>query len=191
MTQTTQPTIVNGVDCAALGATIEAIENKPELARFQFRAENEWMTGGHNRSTIQGFHGAGEEHACRTQPFVFDAGEPPVLLGRDEGANPVEFLLHSLAACMTTSMAYHAAARGIEVGAIESKVEGDLDLRGFLGMTGEVRKGYQQIRIAFQVKSDAEAEQLKQCATMSPVWESLTRGVPVMVEVCVAPRKEK
>lgn len=179
-------TMINGVDCAALGATIEAIENNPEVAQFRFGARNQWMGGGHNRSSIQEFYGACEMDSKRAQPFVLDAGEPPVLLGADEGANPVEYLLHALVSCMTTSMVYHAAARGIEVRSVESRVEGDLDLRGFLGMSQEVRKGYRQIRIVFDVKSEGSADVLRQCAFMSPVLDCVGRGVPVEAEVRVA-----
>jgi uncharacterized OsmC-like protein len=177
--------MTNGVDTGALVQTVEAIQANPEIAKFQFRARNQWMGGGHNRSTIQEFYGACQEDATRTKPFVMDADEPPVLLSQDCGANPVEYLLHALAACMTTSMVYHAAARGLEIEAMQSKLEGDLDLRGFLGLSPDVRKGYQRIRVCFQVKTQATAEQLRACAMFSPVYDVVSRSVPVDVDIQV------
>ena len=128
----------------ALG-TIRAIAQAPTLATFTFRAQNQWMGGGHNRSTIQGFYGAGQEDTSRKSTFVMDNDEPDVLLGTDQGANPVEYVLHALAGCLTTSLVYHAAAKGIRIDAVESRLEGDLDLRGFLGMSDEVRNGYDNV----------------------------------------------
>lgn len=183
--QTKEMTMMNGVDVAALGETIQAIETNKELAKFEFRAKNQWMGGGHNQTCVQDFYGACQEDTQRTQPFVMDADEPPVLLGQDTGANPVEYLLTALASCMTTSMAYHAAARGIEIKGLESKLEGAIDLRGFLGMTKDVRKGYQKIRVCFKVKSHADAQMLKACAMFSPVLDVVSNGTPVEIDVQV------
>ncbi|HSE58854.1 MAG TPA: OsmC family protein [Nitrospiraceae bacterium] len=183
---TSQGTIshaVNGVDVGRLGETVEAVRQQPSLAAFQFRAANRWIGGGHNRSTIQGFYGAGEEDRTRATAFVLDADEPPVLLGKDQGANPVEFVLHALAACLTTSVVYHAAARAIRIDSVESRLEGDLDLRGFLGASDQVRRGYQQIRVQFQVASDAVADELQQLTTYSPVFDILSNPVPVSVSI--------
>ena len=145
------------------------------------------MTGGHNCSTIQDFYGAGGEDTTRTAPFMLDADEPPVLLGGDKGANPVEDVLHALAACMTTSMVYHAAARGIEIQSVKCNPEGDLDLRGFLGLDPSVRKGYQGIRVRFDVQSNATAEQLAELAQFSPVRDIISNPVPVALEIRTTP----
>jgi uncharacterized OsmC-like protein len=177
--------IVNGVNVTQLGETIDAIQGDPEIAQFEFRAQNQWLGGGHNRSEIKSFYGACEEDSIRTEPFVLDADEPPVLLGQDQGANPVEYILHALAACITTSTVYHAAAQGIEIEAIESSLEGDLDLQGFLGLKEDVRKGYQQIRINLKVKTNASAEQLRELSKMSPVLDIVTNPVPVQVHFTV------
>ena len=126
MSQVTMSGVVNGVDVEKLGGTMHAVQQDPSLAAFQFRATNQWINGGHNRSTVQSFYGAGQEDRIRTKPFVLEADEPPVLLGDDHGANPVEYVLHALAACLTTSLVYHAAARGIRIESVESKLEGDL-----------------------------------------------------------------
>jgi uncharacterized OsmC-like protein len=175
--------VVNGVNVENLGKSIEAFKEQPALAKFKFRATNKWMTGGHNRSRIKEFYGAGQEDTQRTQTFVLDADEPAILHSGDRGANPVEFVLHALAACLTTSMVYHAAARGIRIEELESKLEGDIDLRGFTGVDPNVRKGYQNIRVTMRCKSDATAEQLEELSQFSPVWDTLRNPVPVTVRV--------
>lgn len=187
MSEATMSGVINGVDVDRMGATIQAVQKNPSLATFQFRAKNQWITGGHNRSTIQSFYGTGQEDTIRTAPFVLDADEPPVLLGQDEGANPVEFVLHALAACLTTSLVYHAAARGIRIESVESKLEGDLDLQGFLGLSDEVRRGYKEIRVNFTIKSDASAEQLKELTKFSPVHDIVSNPVPVSISIVTQP----
>ena len=148
------------------------------------------MGGGHNRSTIQGFYGAGQEDTSRKSTFVMDNDEPDVLLGTDQGANPVEYVLHALAGCLTTSLVYHAAAKGIRIDAVESRLEGDLDLRGFLGMSDEVRNGYDNVRVTFRIKADASEEQLQELCKLaqkrSPVFDIVTNAVPVTVQQTVS-----
>lgn len=175
--------VVNGVDVAGLGETVRALQDAPALGEFQFRASNTWQGGGRNRSTIKGFYGAGKEDDTRETAFVFDADEPPVLHGEDTGANPVEYLLHALAGCMTTTMVYHSASRGIEIEALESSLEGDIDVRGFMGIANDVPKGYREIRAKFRARTKAEPEALKALAEMSPVYNSVAGAVPVRVEV--------
>jgi uncharacterized OsmC-like protein len=174
---------VNGVAVEDLSKTVDAIKATPAIAKFKFRIRNQWMDGGRNSSTADGFYGAGQEQS-RSKPFVLEADEPTVLLGKDTAANPVEHLLHALASCLTTSMVYHAAARGIQIEEVESSLEGDLDLRGFLDLEN-VRNGYQGIRVNFKIKADvpdAKLQELGQLgAKRSPVFDSLTRGVPVSV----------
>lgn len=183
MSQATLSGVVNGVDVERMGTTVQAVQQNSSLASYQFRTANRWIDGGHNRSTIQSFYGAGQEDSIRTKPFVLDADEPPALLGKDQGANPVEYVLHALAACLTTSLVYHAAARGIKVESVESKLEGDLDLRGFLGISDQVRKGYQSVRVNFTIKSDASAEQLGELTKFSPVYDILSNPVPVSIHI--------
>ena len=178
------PKLVNGVDVDSLFSTVDAIKATPAIAKFRFRLSNQWEGASQNCSTVAGYYGAGQEQA-RSKPFVLNADEPPVLLGKDGAANPVEYLLHGLAACLTTSMVYHAAARGIEIDEVESTFEGDIDLRGFLDLDETVRKGYQGIRVNFKVKADVPDSQLQEIIELgtghSPVFDSLTRGVPVSV----------
>lgn len=177
---------LNGVDVPTLFATINAVAEQPELAKFQFRASNEWIKGTHSRSRIEGYSGAGGEHA-QTGDFVYDGDHPPVLCGAGNAPTPVEFLLHALAACITAGIGNVAAARGITLESVEAHVEGDIDLRGLLGISDQVRNGYQGIRLAFKVKGDADAETLRkvvaQSTARSAVYDVLTNGVPVSIEV--------
>ncbi|HEY5627611.1 MAG TPA: OsmC family protein [Nitrospira sp.] len=183
MSQATINGVINGVNVDRLGETVAAIQKTPALATSQFRATNRWINGGHNRSSIKGFYAAGQEDITRTKPFVLDADEPPVLVGQDQAANPVEYVLHALAACLTTAMVYHAAVRGIRVESVESALEGDLDVQGVLGLSDKVRPGYKEIRVQFTVKSDASAEQLKELTKFSPVHDIVTNRVPVTISV--------
>lgn len=178
-----ETTIINGIEIDTLKATIGAIQNEPDLGACHFRATNKWLSGNHNRSTVTGFYGAKQEIAHK-QAFKMDADEPPILAGNDEGANPVEHLLHALASCLTTSMVAHAAVRGIEIDELESEFEGDIDLRGFLGLADDVPKGYTAIRATFRVKADpADIETLRRLATFSPVFNTLSNGTDVDVKV--------
>jgi uncharacterized OsmC-like protein len=177
---------VNGLDTEAAAVTIAAIKADKSLAKFQFRAKNIWVSGGENRSTIRDFYGAGQEDTSRSVSFEFTNGEPPVLLGNNEGANPVEFLLHALAGCVTTTFVLHAMARGIHIHELSSELEGDLDLQGLLGLNDNVAPGYEQIRIRFKVKADcpdAEIDDLLSYTQQhSPVCNTVCRRVPVVVE---------
>jgi uncharacterized OsmC-like protein len=180
----------NGVNVTRLKNTIQAISETPSLGTFNFRAANKWIVGGHNRSTVKDFYGVGQEDTSRARPFIMDADEPDVLLGQDRGANPVEFVLHALAACLTTSVIYHAAARGIEIGAFETELDGDLDIQGMLGISGSIRKGYQQLRVRFKVQSDADATTLRELCQYSPVFDIVSNPVPVAIEMTVTPMSQ-
>jgi uncharacterized OsmC-like protein len=176
----------NGLDTSLMTATIAALKGDPTLARFEFRARNRWISGGENRSTIKDFHGAGVEDTSRETAFEFTNGEPPVLLGRNEGANPVEFLLHALAGCVTTTTVLHAAARGIEIESLSTRLAGSLDLQGLLGLA-DVPAGYQGIRIEMDIKAaNATAAELDDLITFaqahSPVCNTVCRPVPVTIE---------
>jgi uncharacterized OsmC-like protein len=183
METTVMQKVVNGVNVENLMQSIEAFKQQPALGKFQFRATNKWITGAHNQSRIKGFYGAGQEDTQRTQTFVLDADEPAVLHGGDRGASAGEFVLHALAACVTTSMVYHAAARGIRIEELESRLEGDVDVRGFTGVDPNVRKGFQNIRVTVRCKSDATAEQLAELSKFSPIWDTIANPVPVTVRV--------
>jgi uncharacterized OsmC-like protein len=192
MTQTSQTNkienqsekIVNGVSVTKLFGTINAITENPAISKFNFRAKGKWINGGHNQTTINDFDGACQTHT-RSQPFVFDKDEPPVLLGTDQGANPVEYAIAALNGCLTTSLIYHAAAQGVKIDEVESSLSGDLDLQGFLGMSEKVRNGYEKIRVNFRVKSDAPREKIRELVDLaqkrSPVFDIVSN--PTTVEV--------
>ncbi len=174
---------VNGIHMETLMGTVDAIAQEPELGQCRFRARNAWLGGNRNRTTITGFYGARQEIAHQ-QTFELHADEPPILAGNDAGANPVEHLLNALAACVTTSMVAHAAVRGIHIEALESELEGDIDLRGFLGLDASVPKGFTAIRVKFRVRSDADnMECLQRLTGFSPVLNTITQGANVAIEV--------
>ena len=187
MTKTITPAAtLNGLDLAAMTATADALRKQPSLAQFEFRARNRWISGGENRSTIKDFFAAGAEDASRAESFEFTNGEPPVLLGNNEGANPVEFLLHALAGCVTTTTVLHAAARGIEIESLRTRLVGDIDLQGLLALA-DVPAGYRGIRIEMDIRSknatEAELDELLRFAQdHSPVCNTVCKPVPVVVE---------
>lgn len=178
-------TTINGVNVDQLFGTIEAIKSTPEIADFKFRVENKWINGGHNQSTVGNFFGATEVQT--REGFVVDNAEHQILLGEDESPNPVEYVLHALAGCLTTALVYHASARGYKITEVESTLEGDLDLHGFLGMDEKVRNGYKNIRVTMNVKGDIPEEAVKELVELaqarSPVYDIVTNPVPVSVQV--------
>jgi uncharacterized OsmC-like protein len=174
---------VNGVDLDTLMGTVNAIQADPELGISKFRASNTWMDGNHNRSVVAGFYAAKQEIA-HAQTFTMDADEPAILAGGDQAANPVEHLLHALASCLTTSIVAHAAVRGIEIEELESELEGDIDLNGFLGLDAITPKGFTEIRAKFRVKADPkDMDNIKQLAMFSPVFNTITKSASVDVDV--------
>lgn len=182
----TAPKIVNGLNMDQAMATIGAIGQDPDVAQFRFRTRNRWIGGGENRSTIQGFYGAKVEDGSRDQAWEFTNGEPPVLLGHNEGANPVEFLLHALAGCVTTTFVLHASARGITIRSMSTELEGDIDVQGLLGLNESVPPGYREIRIKMHVDADCSDEALADLMAYaeahSPVCNTVCRPVPVRIE---------
>ncbi|MCB0767551.1 MAG: OsmC family protein [Flavobacteriales bacterium] len=174
---------MNGIDLEAMHNTVGAIQGNSAIAAFKLRAENKWIDGGHNRSSVQGFYGACQEDTSREKPFVFECDEPHVLLGQNKGANPGEVLLYGLLACMTTAMVLLATAQGIELKGISSRIEGDVDLRGFLGLDPDVPKEFTQLRVVFDLPGATAEEKamLIDLAKRSPVYNSLIRPVDVQV----------
>jgi uncharacterized OsmC-like protein len=183
---TLSTTIRNGVDTQQMFGTLDAIGAQPELGAFTFRATNRWLNGAHNRSTIKGFFGAGGEDTTRCEAFLLDAGEPAVLLGTDAGPNPAEYLLHALAACLTTTLIYSASARKVRLTGVTSTFEGDMDVRGCLGLDDAYRNGFTQIRGTFAISGDAPAEKLRaiveNATRRSAVYDMVANGVPVSIE---------
>ena len=186
MTNRETPVRTNGLDMEALVGTVAAIKQDPSLGHFEFRATNRWVDGGENRSRIKEFYGAGSEDESRTEAFEFTNGEPPVLLGANEGANPVEYLLHALAGCVTTTTVLHAAARGIQIERLSTELVGTIDVQGLLALDDSVPVGYEQIRIKMDIKADCSDEELNELVAFaqdhSPVCNTICRPVPVTVE---------
>lgn len=181
--ETTITRCINGVDLDTLMGTVNAIQADPELGVCRFRASNKWLDGSRNRSCVTGFYGAKQEIE-HNRPFQMDADEPAILAGSNEAANPVEHLLHALASCVTTSMVAHAAVRGIQIEELESQLEGDIDLRGFLGLAAGVPKGYTHIRVKFRVKArEEDLPRLKELAAFSPVLNTVVNSAKVDVDV--------
>ena len=178
--------MVNGVNTEQLFRTIDLINENADIAKFKFRATNKWINGTHNRGTIRDFYGALEEDDSRP-PVEFDMDEPPVLLGNNAGSNPVEYLLVALSGCITTSIVAHASAKGITINGVESRYEGDIDLRGFLGLSEDVPVGYQEIRVFFKIDADVSDEQKEEMVQMglkySPVFNTISKSAPVAVHL--------
>ena len=183
MSETTQTKIVNGVNVTQLFDTIDSIKENKKVAKFNFRAQNKWKGGTVNQTTVSDYSGACQTFT-RSKPHVFIKDEPPVLLGKDTGANPVEYLLAGLAGCITTSLVAHAAAKGIKIDSIESTLEGDIDLHGLLQLD-DTNPGYQGINISFKIESDASEETLEELIKLarkaSPVANTISRPTPINV----------
>lgn len=176
----------NGLNLKQMTQTIEAIKGTPSLGEFEFRASNQWINGGENRSSIKSFYGAGSEDESRSEPFTFTNGEPPILLGNNEGANPVEFLLHALAGCVTTTTVLHAAARGIQIHKLSTELVGNIDVQGLLALDDNVPVGYESISIKMDIEADCSDEEIDELIAFakqhSPVCSTVCKPVPVTLE---------
>jgi uncharacterized OsmC-like protein len=175
--------ILNGVDVGKVEEAVSAFKADPSLAKFKFRINNKWIDGGHNITTVGKFYGAGKENSHKST-IVLEADEPSLLAGSDLAANPVEHLLNALASCLTSTLIYHAALRGIKIDELESELVGDIDLRGFLGISNEVRRGYENIRVNFRIKTDEKSiDKLKALSKLSPVFDVTSNGTRVDVNI--------
>jgi uncharacterized OsmC-like protein len=181
---TRQP--MNGVNIPGFFATINAVDGQRELAKFQFRATNTWQSGTHSRNSVKSFYGAGGEQE-HVREYTVDADHPQVFAAEDNAPTPVELLLCGLASCLTAGIGTVSAARGVALHSVESTVEGDIDLQGILGLSDDVRNGFQNIRIDFKVEGDAPEEKLReiveQSRARSAVFDVVTNGVPVEITV--------
>jgi uncharacterized OsmC-like protein len=172
--------VVNGVPTGQLLEVIGHIQEDAKMAQFQFRLENQWQGGSINRSRMHEWFAEGREQH-HEQPFTLDADEPLLVAGEDTAPAPVEYVLHALVSCLTTTMVYHASVQGIGIESVESQVEGDIDVRGFFGLSDEVRKGFNAVRVHMRVKSEASAEQLRELAMYSAVYDIVANSLPVEV----------
>ena len=171
--------ITNGVDVDQIMGLIGEIESDSGYARFQFRAINQWVSGGQTQSRIKEFYAGNAEDTTRKQAFTLKSDEPIIAAGQDSAPNAMEYILHALASCLTASLVYHAAVRGIEIDAVESSYTGDMDVRGLLGLADDVRKGFSKVAVNMRVKSEASAEQLTELAMFSPVHDIISNSLPV------------
>lgn len=176
-------TVTNGVNVTKLTEMIAAVRKDASIGDFRFRVRNKWHSCGRSTTSVIGFYGACKEHRAGKKPFILEHDEPEVLLGGDTAPNPVEHLLNALAGCLTGAIVYHAAARGIVVNELESEIEGEIDLRGFMGIDATVKRGYKHISVTFRAKSDATVEELMECAMFSPVYDVVTNGTKVDVKI--------
>jgi len=176
----------NGLNTPQLVQTVEAVKQDKSLAKFEFRARNQWIDGMVTRTSIQDFYGVGAEDKSRSKPFTLTSGEPPVLLGANEGAGAGEVLLHALASCVASTAVLHATARGIRIESIATELKGDVDLQGLLGLDPAVRPGYQKITVKMAIKADCSDTQLDELVQIvrghSPMYDSISRPVPVLLE---------
>ena len=176
----------NGLNLEQMVQTVDAIKSTPSLGEFEFRASNQWINGGENRSSIQGFYGAGREDESRSEPFTFTNDEPPILLGNNEGANPVEVLLHALAGCVTTTTVLHATARGIQIRKLSTELVGNIDVQGLLALDDTAVVGYESIRIKMDIEADCSDEEIDELLSFakdhSPVCNTVCKPVPVTLE---------
>ena len=172
---------INGVNLERMNETVSGIKADPSLAKFKFRSENEWVNCALSSIKIKPFFGCGMEYSDRDVRFTLEADSPDILLGSDKATDPVEYLLGALSACLTTTIVYHGAAKGIAIKKLSSTYEGDLDLQGFLGLSDKTKKGFQEIRVKFNVETEASEATLRELIKFSPVYEMVSAGVPIKV----------
>lgn len=185
-TKQIQKELVNGVDVTQLTQIIDNLTQNPDQAKFHFCAKNNWISGGENKTTVQEFYSAGQTHT-RSKPFVITQDEPTIFLGKDHAANPVEYALTALVGCVTSTLVYYAAAMNVKINKIESTIDGDIDLRGFLNIDENIKAGYKSIDIKFKIDSDASPETLKTLTEIakkhSPVANTIANATPVNIEL--------
>jgi uncharacterized OsmC-like protein len=177
--------LTNGVDVGQLMNVIGEIEADERYAKFQFRATNQWINGGLTRSRIKEFHAGNAEDCTRQEAFTVDADEPLIAAGNDSSPNAMEYVLHALASCLTGTLVYHAAVRGIGIDSVESSYTGDMDVRGLFGMVEDVPKGFNKVAVEMRVKSQASVDELTECAMFSPVYEMVSKALPVEFRLTV------
>jgi len=174
----TKGPVVNGVPTGQLLEVIDLIQQDAEMAQFQFRLHNHWQGGSINRSRMDEWFALGNEQS-RDRQITLDADEPELIAGQDTAPTPVEYVLHALVSCLTTTMVYHASVQGIAIESVKSRIEGDIDVRGFFGLSDEVRKGFNTVRVVMRVKSQADAETLRNLAMYSAVYDIVANSLPV------------
>ena len=175
---------INGFNIEEIATAVNLVQENSELGNFEFRIKNKWVSAGYNKSIVLDFYGGGKEDLTREVPFVLNNGFPQVLMGRNEGASPLEFILHGLAGCLTTTIVLYAAINGILIDKVNSTLKGDLDIQGFLGTKKTSRSGFKKIIVEIEIQgslNEEEKQTLINYAKHSPVFDVVTNGVPVQV----------
>ena len=175
--QTTQ--LLNGIDTNHVAELATRISQNEEYGNFRFRTNNQWLNGSRSRTAIQGFFAGGKEDRSRTEALTVDADQPSFLAGQNTAPNAVEHYLHSLTSCLNTTLVYHASVQGIPLDEVNVFAEGDMNARGFFGISDDADRGYRGIRVNVEVKSAADVETLTKLAMYSPVYEMVSKAVPV------------
>jgi uncharacterized OsmC-like protein len=182
----TDSPVDNGVNVAALLEAREALSGAPQAAQFQWRATCEWVNGTHSHSSVEGFFGLGEEQSHKTQ-FEYDADHPELFASEDNGATPIEFVLVGLASCLTAGIAAVAQNREIQLRSVKATLEGAMDVQGILGIDPEVRNGFSDVKVHFDIDADATPEEIEalvaQSQKRSAVFDVVTNPTNVVVEV--------
>jgi uncharacterized OsmC-like protein len=181
-----QATVNNGVNVDALLAAREALKAAPQAARFTWKATCKWKNGTHSETTVQNFEGLGQQQKHRTE-FSFSADHPEIFASEDLGATPVEYVLVGLASCLTAGVAAVAQNRGIQLRSVEARLEGEMDIQGILGIDSDVRNGYDNIKVTFNIDADASKKEIEalvaQSQKRSAVFDIVTNPTNVTVEV--------
>jgi uncharacterized OsmC-like protein len=183
---TTDKVVQNGVNVEALLGARDALSKAPEAARFNWRASCKWMNGTHSQTSVKGFYGLGQEQTHKTE-FTFDTDHPEIFASDDKGATPVEMVLTGLAGCLTAGVASIAQLRKIQLRSVTATVEGGMDIQGILGIDGDVRNGFDDIKVKFDIDADATKEELEalvaQSQKRSAVFDIVTNPTNVSVSV--------
>ena len=178
--------VANGVNVQALLEAREVLRGAPEAAQFTWRASSKWQNGVHSTTTIQNFFGLGEEQSHKKES-VFDADHPEIFAAEDNGITPIEYLLVGLASCLSAGVASVAQNRGIQLRSVEATVEGQHDIRGILGVDSDVRNGFTDVKVTFNIDADASKQDIEalvaQSQKRSAVFDALTNPTDVTVEV--------
>src|SRR6187455_167730 len=178
-------TVNNGVNVQALLDAREALKGAPEATKFTWRASCKWQNGTHSQTKVQSFFGLGQEQSHKAMT-MHDADHPEIFASEDKGITPIEYILVGLASCLTAGIASVAQNRGVQLRSVESRLEGTMDIQGILGMDSDVRNGYDDIKVTFEIDADASQEDIEaivaQSQKRSAVYDALTNPVNVTVQ---------
>jgi uncharacterized OsmC-like protein len=178
--------VTNGVNVQALLDAREVLRGAPEAAQFTRRASSRWQDGVHSSTKIQNYFGLGQEQSHKAETEL-EADHPEIFAATDNAITPIEYLLVGLASCLTAGVASVAQNRGIQLRSVEATLEGNHDIRGILGVDSDVRNGFNDIKVTFNIDADASRQEIEalvaQSQKRSAVFDALTNPTDVTVEV--------